>query len=96
MVKEIKLNMLKSSKVRFLNYPQKLYRWYITSLAINLLLYLLLLSLLYSYCMDKTSPIGDNTILSFMSTFPVAIYTDALKQKGDIFKENNKKSGIYR
>jgi group I intron endonuclease len=31
-----------------------------------------------------------------MSTFQVAIYMDPLKQKGDIFKENNKKSGIYR
>jgi len=39
---------------------------------------------------------GDNTIKSFMSTLPVAIYTDTLKQKGDIFKKNNKKSGIYR
>ena len=39
---------------------------------------------------------GDNTIKSFMSTLPVAIYTDPLKQKGDIFKKNNKKSGIYR
>ena len=31
-----------------------------------------------------------------MYTLPVAIYTDPLKQKGDIFKKNNKKSGIYR
>lgn len=39
----------------------------------------------------------DNTILSFMSTFPVAIYMDPLKQKGDIFKENKKKNrGVYR
>jgi hypothetical protein len=50
------------------------------------LLYLLLLS----------STIEYNTILSFMSTFPVAIYMDPLKQKRDIFKQNNKKSGIYR
>jgi hypothetical protein len=35
---------------------------------------------------------GDNTILYFISTFPVAIYTDALKQKGDILKENKKKN----
>jgi hypothetical protein len=78
--------MLESSKVRFLNDPPKLYRWYITLLCINLLLYLLLLS----------STMGDNTILSFMSTFPVAIYMDPLKQKRDIFKQNNKKFGIYR
>ena len=31
-----------------------------------------------------------------MSTLPVAIYTDSLKQKVDIFKKNKKKSGIYR
>ena len=49
-------------------------------LCINLFLCLLLLS----------STIGDNTIRSFMSTLPVAIYTDPLKQKGDIFKKNNK------
>ena len=78
--------MLESLKVRLLNDSQKLHRWYIMLLCINLLLYLLLLS----------STMGDNTILSFMSTFPVAIYMDPLKQKGDIFKENNKKSGIYR
>ena len=71
MVKSIKLNMLKSFKVRFLNYPPKLYRWYITSLGINLLLYLLLLS----------SAIEDNIILSFMSTFPVAIYMDPLNKR---------------
>jgi hypothetical protein len=87
MVKSVKLNMLESSKVRFLNHPPKLNGWYITLLAINMLLYLLLLS----------SIIEDNTILSFMSTFPVAIYMDPpLKQKRDIFKQNNKKSGIYR
>jgi hypothetical protein len=86
MVKSIILNMLESSKVRFLNHPSKLNSWYITSLGINILLYLLLLS----------STIEYNTILSFMSTFPVAIYMDPLKQKRDIFKQNNKKSGIYR
>jgi group I intron endonuclease len=43
-----------------------------------------------------SSTIEYNTILSFMSTFPVAIYMDPLKQKRDIFKQNNKKSGIYR
>jgi len=86
MVKSIKLNRLESSKVRFLNHPPKLNCWYLTLLAINLLLYLLLLS----------STIEDNTILSFMSTFPVAIYMDPLKQKRDIFKQNYKKSGIYR
>lgn len=78
--------MLESLKVRSLNDPPKLDRWYIMLLCINLLLNLLLLS----------STMGDNTIISFMSTLPVAIYTDPLKQKGDIFKENNKKSGIYR
>ena len=31
-----------------------------------------------------------------MSIFPVAIYMDPVKQKGDIFKQNNKKSRIYR
>lgn len=59
---------------------------YITLVCINLLLYLLLLS----------STIEDNTILCFMSTFPVAIYMDPLIQKRDIFKQNKKKSGIYR
>lgn len=82
MVKLIKINMLKSSKLRFVNDPPKLYCWYITLLCIKLLLYLLLLS----------STMGDDTILFFMSTFPVAIYMDSLKQKGDIFKENNKKN----
>ena len=72
------------------------YYWYIMLLCINLLLYLLLLS----------STMGDNTILSFMSTFPVAIYMDSLNKRetgdgrretgdgrretGDIFKENKK------
>lgn len=99
MVKLIKINMLESLKVRFLNDSPNLYRWYIMLLCINPLLYLLLLS----------CTMGDNTVLSFMSTFPVAvcfffflwkkketIYMDPLKQKGDIFKDNNKKSGIYR
>ena len=58
--------MVESSKVRFLNHSPKLNGCYITSLGINLLLYLLLLS----------STIEDNTILYFMSTFPVAIYID--------------------
>lgn len=31
-----------------------------------------------------------------MSIFPVVFYTDASKQKADILKDNNKKSGIYR
>jgi hypothetical protein len=34
--------------------------------------------------------------LSFMSIIPVVLYTDASKQKADILKDNNKKSGIYR
>jgi hypothetical protein len=85
MVESIILNMLESSKWRFLNHPSKLNPWYITSLGTNLLLYLLLLS----------STIEYNTILSFMSTFPVAIYIYPLKQNRDIFKQN-KKSGIYR
>jgi hypothetical protein len=39
---------------------------------------------------------GDNNIPFIMSIFPVVIYMDALKQKADIFKDNNKNSGIYR
>ena len=31
-----------------------------------------------------------------MSTFPVAIYTDIVKLKGDIFKNKNNNPGIYR
>jgi hypothetical protein len=85
MVKLVIIN-IESSKGRFFNYPAKLNHRYITSLSANLLLYLLLLY----------TTMGDNTTLFFMSIFPVTIYMDPLKQKEDIFKDNNKKSGIYR
>ena len=61
--------MLNSSKVRLINYQQKLNIRYITSLGISLLL-------LYN--------------------IPVVFYRDAYKQKANILKDNNKKSGIYR
>jgi hypothetical protein len=74
----------RNSKVRFFNDPAKLNIRYTTLLSVNLLLFLLLIS----------SNMGDNTTLFFMSIFPVTIYMNPLKQKGDIF--NNKKYGIYR
>ena len=86
MVKLIRINILESSKVRFFNDPAKLNIRYTTLLNVNLLLILLLIS----------SNMGDNTTLFFMSIFPVTIYMNPLKQKGDIFKDNNKKSEIYR
>lgn len=49
------------------------------------MLYLLLLS----------STIGDNTIRSFMSTLPVAIYTDPLNKRETSLNRIKKKSGIY-
>ena len=86
MVKLIRINILESSKVRFFNDPAKLNIRYTTLLNVNLLLILLLIS----------SNMGDNTTLFFMSIFPVTIYMNPLKQKGDIFKDNHKKSEIYR
>ena len=86
MVKLIRINILESSKVRFFNDPAKWNIRYTTLLNVNLLLILLLIS----------SNMGDNTTLFFMSIFPVTIYMNPFKQKGDIFKDNNKKSGIYR
>ena len=86
MVKLIRINILESSKVRFFNDPAKLNIRYTTLLNVNLLLILLLIS----------SNMGDNTTLFFMSIFPVTIYMNPFKQKGDIFKDNNKKSEIYR
>lgn len=86
MVKSVLINIFENSKVRFFNDPVKLNRGYITSFGVNLLLFLLLLSFAN----------GDNTTLSFMSIFPVVTYINPLEQKGDIFKDNNKKSGIYR
>jgi hypothetical protein len=82
-----------SLKVPFLNYSPNYYYCYIPSLYRSLLQYLVLLSLLYSY--DKTY-LTQGSILSYISIFPVATYTDTLQQRKDIFKENNKKSGIYR
>ena len=73
-------------KSKVFNDPAKWNIRYTTLLNVNLLLILLLVS----------SNMGDNTTLFFMSIFPVTIYMNPFKQKGDIFEENNKKSGIYR
>jgi len=64
-------------------------------LGISILLLFLLLLLLSFYDMDKILQMKDIN-LSFMSIIPVVLYTDASKQKADILKDNNKKSGIYR
>ena len=89
----MKLNMLNSSKVRFIHYKPKLNIRYITLSGIDLLLLLLLL--LSFYDMDNILQMEDIILVSFMSIFPVVFYTDACKQKADILPENHyKKSGI--
>lgn len=92
MVKLIRINILESSKVRFFNDHAKLNIRYTTLLNVNLLLILRWIS----SNPRKLAGGGDNTTIFFMSIFPVTIYMNPFKQKGDIFKDNNKKSEIYR
>ena len=65
-------------------------------LVLLLLLLFLLLFLLSLYIMDNILTINDISPTSFMSFSPVVFYTDLSKEKGDILKDNCKKSGIYR
>ena len=46
--------------------------------------------------MDNILTINDISPTSFMSFSPVVFYMDLSKEKGDILKDNCKKSGIYR